>query len=186
MPVVAFSVFVNFDTFHLYSNPAVGAKGLPHSSGDSCHPTKCCIWRKICSAGKSKVEEEKRGGIRAANMGCDLQSASLSEMWWSKQKAWSFTTKRVGKIHLCMVWDDVMGRGIFLGGKLHLLQLVFTSIIQISSSLSRSNLSLEIFSMTAFIFVFLRKKTLKINLASSLLEFLKPKLLFHRSQFFLT
>ena len=52
------AAWLDFHGFHLFSNAATKAKGLPHSSGDACHPTKCCIWRKICKQGKSRAEEE--------------------------------------------------------------------------------------------------------------------------------
>lgn len=88
------------------------------------------------------------GGARAANMPCDLQSVVLSEIWWSKQiGCWVLSNQQLWK------HSSVDGEGWWSGGrhfpqgKVHLPQLVFTSIIQISSSLSCCKLSSQIWDM---------------------------------------
>lgn len=90
------------------------------------------IQQSAAYGGKSASRANPRvggggGGARAANMPCDLQSVVLSEIWWSKQiGSWVLSNQQPWK------HSSVDGEG----GKVHLPWLVFTSIIQISFSLS--------------------------------------------------
>lgn len=98
---------------------------------------KCCIWRKICKQGESRVEEEEAFELQTSYVIYDQYCCQKYDDQ-NRSDAERFPSSSLENIHVDGEgWRDERG---VPSGRVHLPPLGSTSIFQISSSLSCSHM----------------------------------------------